>query len=76
LWSAFPALRGNVDATETLLMQTAVRLTTSQTCGGDVALQYPNNVYGFGRIDVLAAYNAQLPPVGFEYYFPMIGRNP
>jgi subtilisin family serine protease len=76
LWSAFPALRGNVDATETLLEQTAVRLATSQTCGGDAAFQYPNNVFGYGRIDVWAAYDYQSPPLGFKYRFPMISHNP
>ena len=57
LWSAFPNLRGNVDHTEFILQQTAVHLTTTQGCGGDSSSQVPNNVYGYGRIDVLAAYN-------------------
>lgn len=75
LWSAFPALRGNVDATETLLQQTARHLTTTQGCGGDSATAVPNNVYGYGRIDVLAAYNAYaMPAQPFIYYFPVIGK--
>ncbi|HSJ88362.1 MAG TPA: S8 family serine peptidase [Anaerolineales bacterium] len=57
LWSAFPGLRGNIDHTEFILEQTAVHLTTTQGCGGDTSSQVPNNVYGYGRIDVLAAYN-------------------
>ncbi len=57
LWSAFPNLRGNVDHTEFILEQTAAHLTTTQGCGGDTSSQVPNNVYGYGRIDVLAAYN-------------------
>ena len=57
LWSAFPNLRGNVDHTEFILEQTALHLTTTQGCGGDTSSQVPNNVYGYGRIDVLAAYN-------------------
>ena len=54
LWSAFPHIRGNVDYTESLLKQTALHLT-NLTCGGSGV---PNNVFGYGRIDVLAAYNA------------------
>src|ERR1043165_3663410 len=57
LWSGFPNLRGNVDHTEFILEQTALHLTTTQGCGGDSSSQVPNNVYGYGRIDVLAAYN-------------------
>jgi hypothetical protein len=53
-------LRGNVDHTEFILEQTAVHLTTTQGCGGDSSSQVPNNVYGYGRIDVLAAYNYAL----------------
>lgn len=57
LWSAFPDLRGNVDYTEYVLEDTALHLTTSQGCGGDGVTDIPNNVYGYGQIDVLAAYN-------------------
>ena len=56
LWSAFPNLRGNVDATERLLEETARPLTSAQGCGGNSATAVPNNVYGYGRLDVYAAY--------------------
>ena len=59
LWSAFPELRGNVDATEQLLEQTAVHLTSSEGCGGDVSTAVPNNTFGWGRLDVYAAYRAE-----------------
>jgi hypothetical protein len=63
LWSAFPHIRGNVDYTEAILEQSAVHLTSTQLCGTNNGV--PNNVYGFGRIDLLAAYNAvNRPPVG------------
>ena len=57
LISAYPWLAGNVDQIENILEQSAVHLTSSQGCGGDSATAVPNNVYGWGRIDVLAAYN-------------------
>ena len=78
LWSAFPQMRRNVDFTESLLMQSAAPHTTTQACGSDVAGQFPNNVYGAGRIDMLAAYNLftriGLPPYVSEY--PLIMRAP
>ncbi len=77
LWSGAPAFRNNVDQTEAALAQTAVRLTTTQGCGGDSSTQGPNNVYGYGRIDVLAAYYFLVPPVQpFSYFFPVVGRSP
>jgi len=57
LWSAFPGLRRDVDETEKILEQSAVHKDTLQTCGGIPGTQYPNNAVGYGRIDVLAAYN-------------------
>ena len=62
LWSAFPHIRGNVDYTQSILEQSAVHLTSTQVCGTNNGV--PNNVFGFGRIDLLAAYNAvNRPPV-------------
>ncbi|MDQ2659075.1 MAG: S8 family serine peptidase [Verrucomicrobiota bacterium] len=53
--SAHPDLRGHVDAIETLLEQSAVPLTTTQNCGAILGTQVPNNTFGWGRIDALAA---------------------
>ena len=57
LISAYPGLAGKVDQIENILEQSAVHLTSSQGCGGDSATAVPNNVYGWGRIDALAAFN-------------------
>ena len=54
--SAHPGLRGHVDQIERLVERTAVpRTTTSQSCGDVDGTQVPNNTYGWGRIDALAA---------------------
>ena len=57
IWAAAPAFVGNVSGTEQVMRDTAVVLTTSQTCGGIPAGASPNNTYGYGRIDALAAVN-------------------
>ncbi|WP_231629577.1 S8 family serine peptidase, partial [Streptomyces clavuligerus] len=54
VWAAAPALQGDVAQTEALLDQTAVDVD-STTCGGTAA---DNNVFGEGRLDVLAAVQA------------------
>jgi subtilisin family serine protease len=55
LISANPGLRGDVDQLEDIIEQTAVKKTTTEGCGGDTATQVPNNTYGWGRVDALAA---------------------
>jgi hypothetical protein len=46
-----------VDRIEDIIEQSAVRKTTTEGCGGDTTTQVPNNTYGWGRIDALAAVN-------------------
>ncbi len=53
LWSAQPALRNQIDLTEDILNQTTV--PRYSTLCGDPADTVPNNVYGWGRLDALAA---------------------
>jgi uncharacterized repeat protein (TIGR01451 family) len=53
LWSAGPGLVGDVDRTEWLIAQTA-RPRVNSSCGGEPD-GYPNNVYGWGIVDALAA---------------------
>ncbi|MFD2762951.1 S8 family serine peptidase [Micromonospora eburnea] len=58
LWSAAPSLVGDITATRALLNTSAVDKADTQ-CGGTAA---NNNVYGEGRLDVLALLNAA--PIG------------
>ena len=61
--SANPALAGNVNRIEDIIEQSAVQKTTTEACGGDTNTQVPNNTYGWGRIDALAAVNLALADV-------------
>ena len=64
LWSARPALARDIAATKTLLQNTANPsvAVAFQTCGGIPSTQIPNNSFGYGRVDVLAAVNASGSP--------------
>jgi len=74
LWSMEPALVGDVDHTEAILVETARHLTvdavcstraglsTVCACGGDTPSTVPNNVYGWGQVDVWAAAQKLLRP--------------
>ncbi|MEZ5312443.1 MAG: S8 family serine peptidase [Thermoanaerobaculia bacterium] len=56
LISVDPALAGNVDRLEELIRESAFHpSTSSEVCGGLSAMNFPNNSFGFGRIDALAA---------------------
>ncbi|MCS6849101.1 MAG: S8 family serine peptidase [Anaerolineae bacterium] len=60
LWSAAPGLRGDVETTEALLRQTARPLASNESCGGVSGASRPNNTYGYGLVDALAAVHAAL----------------
>jgi serine protease AprX len=55
LLSAAPAYKGQVDTLELALTGTAEPKTTNQGCGGDGPSDVPNNVWGWGILDSLAA---------------------
>jgi subtilisin family serine protease len=72
MWSADPSLVGDLARTETILTETAKHLqvdavcttqsnlTTVCACGGDAPQGVPNNVYGWGEVNALAAVQALL----------------
>lgn len=62
LISANPRLAGMIDRLEDIIEQTAVKKTTNEGCGMDSPTAVPNNTYGWGRIDALAAVLDALPP--------------
>ena len=55
LWAAVPELRGDVQLTYWIIEQSAFGLTSNQGCGGDTPTDIPNNMFGWGRVDALAA---------------------
>ncbi len=55
LISANDGLRGDVDALEEGITQSAIAMTTEQDCGDVPGKDFPNNTYGWGRIDAWAA---------------------
>jgi len=58
VWAAAPSFVGNISGTEQIIRNSAVILTTTETCGGVPAGATPNNTYGYGRIDAFAAVSA------------------
>jgi subtilisin family serine protease len=60
--SANPKLAGEVDKIEDIIEESAVKKTTTEGCGvpPDSNTAVPNNTYGHGRIDALAAVNLAL----------------
>jgi serine protease AprX len=61
LWSARPELSRMITETKTILQNTAnpnVVVSPVQTCGGIPSSQIPNNTFGYGRVDALAAVNS------------------
>jgi subtilisin family serine protease len=78
LWSARPALVRNIAATKTLLQNTAnpaVVVSPAQTCGGTSSATIPNNSFGYGRVDALAAYNAAPTAAGAMVSGQVTGEN-
>lgn len=67
--SANPALKGNPAAVEAILRASAVPTVSALDCGNFVGAQVPNAVFGYGRVDALAAVQLALDGLhgdGFE----------
>ena len=64
MMAANPNLIGQVAAIEDILARTAQPRTTEQTCGDVPGSLLPNNTYGYGRIDALAAVSAAQARLG------------
>jgi len=66
LWSAYPSLKRDIVTTKALLQSTAnpnVDVVPDQVCGAtNSATDIPNNSFGYGLVDALAAYNGYTPP--------------
>jgi uncharacterized repeat protein (TIGR01451 family) len=63
-------LLGDVHATEERIGRTARPLTTTQVGGGDGAGDVPNNVYGWGMVDALAAVEHAWLPTSNQAVIP------
>ncbi len=62
LWSAKPQLRGAVNVTRCVLSRTAnpsVGSLMVSTCGGTTTRDRPNNLFGWGLIDIYGAIHAR-----------------
>jgi subtilisin family serine protease len=70
LLSAQPGLKGNPGQIARILRATAATAGVTdglvQTCGGTPTTTWPNNMIGYGRLDVAAAVQEVVFVTGFE----------
>ena len=64
LWSAVPELKRDIDSTEQVLIKSAVPVPVS-LCTGETATS-PNNIFGFGKLDILAAVQLAQAPMALS----------
>ena len=58
--SANPNLAGQVEVIEDIIELTSIPKTDTLDCGDISSMDIPNNIYGYGRINALAAVNEGL----------------
>jgi subtilisin family serine protease len=74
LWSAYPALRGKIDLTRSILNESAAHIFTSD-CDSNGA-SFPNTVYGYGRLDIRAAIDLAATTIATtDFMFGVKGGN-
>ena len=57
IWQAKPVLIGDIDGTEKLLTRAAAHMKSTQNCGGS-GQRVPNNIFGWGILNLLHAVQA------------------
>ena len=77
LWSAWPPLRGDVEATEQILRETATPVASLECAGGATGAEAAqgNNVYGAGLLNVDAAVARALGITAIPTYMPIVARS-
>jgi serine protease AprX len=55
MFSANPNLKGDVARVEQIIKETCLKLDGLADCSDNNGLDYPNNTYGFGRVDAWSA---------------------
>ncbi len=75
LWSAIPQLVGDIDRTEQILIKSTGQVPAND-CDGATSAVVPNNTYGYGRMDVLAALRLAQAPGALSVQVLDVGAEP
>lgn len=69
LISANPALAGHPEQLKQIILESSLAKTSTQSCNGVSGSQSPNNTFGWGRLDALAAVNLARQSLIFDNGF-------